>query len=45
MIATVLLIAALICAILAALEASVPRINLIGAALAFYFASLLVGMI
>ena len=44
-ISTVLLVIALILAILAALEASVPHVNLQAAALAFFFASLLVGLI
>lgn len=36
-----LLIAALVCFILAALNATVPRVNLIGLGLAFWMASLL----
>ncbi len=38
----VLLVAALVSAILAAIGATVPRVNLVGLALAFWFASLLV---
>lgn len=41
MIETVLLVFAFVCAVLAALNAQSGRINLVGAALAFYFAALL----
>jgi hypothetical protein len=42
--AVILVILALICAVLAALNVNpTPRVNMIGLALAFYFASLLVG--
>lgn len=43
MISTILVLVALIFALLATFNAPLPRINLIGAALAAYFASLLVG--
>jgi hypothetical protein len=39
---SVFLIAALVCFILAALNATVPRINLVGAGLAFWIAAALV---
>jgi uncharacterized membrane protein len=38
---SVFLIAALVCFILAAVNATVPRINLLGAGLAFWIASVL----
>lgn len=38
---TVLIVLAFVCAILAAIGVGVGRINLLGASLAFYFASIL----